>query len=180
MSTPSGANNRNKSIALAGSISGVMVLGLLLWHKPSIPPAVVWTTSEQMTLTLPIGAEAPGFALPTSQGETVQLADLRGRRTGLIFVTASCPYCAKLEDSLEVVGPPQDRQLLIICNGSRTDALKIEGAHSLAVPVLIDSGGVLSKTYLVKGVPQVYLLDEKGYIESIANGMPNAWEAVGG
>ncbi len=159
----------NKPLILAGIISGVLVIYLLSHGGGPPSSSITWTATAQGAL-LPTGVEAPG--------ELVHLADLKGQRIGLVFVTPTCPYCNRLEEQLEAFSLPQDRYLLVVCKGGKVDAQKIEKAHALRFSILVDSTGEAHQTYHVSSVPLVYLVDEAGMVEASARGVTDIWEAI--
>ena len=170
--------NKSKPVVVALAISGLLVVCLLVFDNPPMPQSISWTNTGRDTSLLPTDIAAPEFTLPTARGKEIRLADLKGKQVGLVFVTAACPYCNKLEEQLKTLSFSQDRQLLIICRGGKTDAQKIEQTHVLAFPVLVDSTGVIHQAYKVAGVPLVYIVDEEGKIMAGTTGMPGAWEMI--
>ena len=73
---------------------------------------------------------------------------------------------------------PEGRRLLLVCRGTKDEVQKIVENHDLAIPVLVDSAGVVAQAYQIGGVPQFYVVSEEGIIASFVRGMPPVWEAV--
>ena len=155
-------------------------VGIVLW-KMEAPPSsspLVWRARPSLSAGLAPESKAVDFTLSSTAGEEVGLSALKGGPVGLVFVTARCPYCARLVARLEGFEPGAGWSLLIICSGSREEAQQLAQAHSLTFPVLVDSSGAVSQAYQVSRVPAVYLVDREGTIEAAASGWSSAWELV--
>lgn len=119
------------------------------------------------TLPAPLkkGELAPALQLPDLGGDSVNLRDLRGHRTLLLFWNPSCGFCRQmLEDvkawernSLEAAP-----QLLIISTGS-AEANRAEGFRS---PMLLDRNFQAGQLFGAEGTPAAVMLDEEGRIAS--------------
>jgi peroxiredoxin Q/BCP len=127
------------------------------------------------------GDVAPGFALPTDDGSTLSLADLRGRKVVLYaYPAAMTPGCTKqacdFRDSLaslqaagyEVVGVSPD---------SPDKLAKFRTRDALTFPLVSDADRSVLTAYGAYGQKQLYgktvtgvirstfVIDEKGRIE---------------
>ena len=158
-----------------------VVLFLALRPSSSAISPVVWTepSANPMSEVLQPGDAAPDFALPAVQGGTLALSALQGESALLVFVTAECPYCQKLNKKLEAFELGADQQLVFICTGEE-GARKISETYSFTYPVLIDSAGAISQAYKTPGVPTVYQIDTEGNVVDLAVGWPPAWDFVRG
>jgi len=63
----------------------------------------------EMTFTLEIGAKAPDFALPATDGKTYKLSDFKDAKTLVIFFT--CNHCPYVKGSDEVTRQTADKYL---------------------------------------------------------------------
>ena len=169
---------RHKSLVLAGVLSVTLGVTLLLMGQHPTSSPISWQVVSISSGGLSPGEEARDFMLSSTQGEKIGLAQLKGQHIGLAFVTATCPYCDKLATKLRSFNLATDQALLVICQGNREQAQRIEKAYSFAFPVLIDSTGVVNRAYKVATVPTVYLIDRTGTILNVATGWPSAWEQV--
>lgn len=121
-----------------------------------------------MNQTLQVGAAAPELAVPTLQGEVLEVGKLRGKSQLLFFLSPDCPVCNELTpalksaarseaDWLNVVlasdGPEQDHKAYVARKG-------LEG-----FPYAISE--ILGKTYGVSKLPYAVLIDEAGIIASM-------------
>ncbi|MEV4535878.1 thioredoxin-dependent thiol peroxidase [Asanoa sp. NPDC049518] len=134
-----------------------------------------------MTERLSSGDEAPNFALPTDTGETLTLADLRGKKVVLYaYPAAMTPGCTKqacdFRDSLaslqaagyEVVGISPDKPAKLA---------KFREHDALTFPLVSDEDKKVLTAYGAWGEKQSYgrtitgvirstfVIDEKGRIE---------------
>lgn len=164
---------------IAGLVSVVLLLALIFKEKSEKPAGIFWSEGDiKRTEYLSEGTDAPDFELPSVQGAHVSLSSFKGQQVGLIFVTPTCPYCNDLESYLVEYKLPEGRQLLLVSQGTKDEVQQIVENHNLAIPVLVDSAGAVAQAYQIGGVPQFYVVSEKGTIASFARGMPTVWEAV--
>ena len=164
---------------IAGLVSVVLLLVLIFKERSEEPVGIVWSEGgTKRSEPLSEGTDAPDFDLPSVQGGHVSLSHFKGQRVGLIFVTPTCPYCNDLESYLVKYDLPQESHLLLVSQGTKDEVQQIVENHDLAIPVLVDSAGVVAQAYKIGGVPQFYVVSEEGTIASFARGMPPVWEAV--
>ena len=163
-----------KPLVIAVGLTTILAFYLSFFIDfPSSP--VVWTISNKFSL--PNGIEAPDFVLPTFQGETVRLSSFRKQRVALAFVRAGCTYCTKLHKMLESFTLSGGKHLFIICKDAE-DVKNIKDMYSFNFPVLIDSAGIIHRTYKVKGFPRIYIINNLGKIEDGITGWPSAWKII--
>ena len=164
---------------IAGLVSVVLLLALAFKEKSEEPAGIVWSERDaKRSEPLSEGTDATDFELPSVQGDHVNLSSFKGQQVGLIFVTPTCPYCNDLESYLVEYDLPEERHLLLVSQGTKDEVHQIVENHDLAIPVLVDSAGVVARAYQIGGVPQFYVVNEEGTIASFARGMPSVWEAV--
>jgi peroxiredoxin Q/BCP len=101
--------------------------------------------------TLEVGAPSPDFSLPASTGETISLADLRGRSVLLYFYpkddTPGCTTEAcSFRDNLAAV-QSQGVVLLGVSPDSVVSHQKFARKHSLEFPLLADTDKAVSQAY---------------------------------
>ena len=136
-----------------------------------------------------IGDQAPDFTLPTGQGDTLHLADLRGRAVVLYFYpkddTPGCTAeaCAFRDQYADF----QDLGAVVVGVSSDSEAshLKFSQKHRLPFPLLADAGGKLRKAYevpraLLGLLPGrvTFVIDATGKIAYIFNSMSGATDHV--
>ena len=92
---------------------------------------------------LPVGCAAPAFTLKTPAGETVSLADFRGKAVLLEIFAVWCPHCAAeaphLRDLAESMAA--ENVAFVSIDGSGADAASVFAYHvyfGLPFPALLD------------------------------------------
>ncbi len=76
----------------------------------------------ESTLLLPLGALAPAFSLPDTNGRTVSQADLRGRPLLVAFICNHCPFVKHIRDGLAAFGREYQPRGLAIVGINSNDA----------------------------------------------------------
>jgi peroxiredoxin len=130
---------------------------------------------------LPVGAKAPLFALRTPEGETVRLADYRGKAVLLEFFTTWCPHCnAEVPFLIDLYGSlPKGPYAFLSVNGDGEDAASVFAYHryfGAPFPALLDPSsqpgsfhqpgapGKVTTAYRVTTYPTFYVVDPEGRI----------------
>ena len=115
------------------------------------------------------GTPAPDWALPTLSGDTVRLADLRGKVVLLDFFYKSCaPCCAALPFLQSIHEKYKDRGVVVVGIDPYDDPAKVEMATFLSkrgiTYMVLFSDHELSKDYHVHAFPTLFILDRDGKI----------------
>ncbi len=111
---------------------------------------------------LPVGAQAPEFALKDSNNKLVRSADLLALGPVIIkfFRGRWCPYCiTELESWRDLYGQIREREALLVAIGPQSQRQSdfMTGQHGLPFPVLIDENNKVAEQYgLVYTVPEFY------------------------
>jgi peroxiredoxin len=130
---------------------------------------------------LPLGSQAPGFALRTPAGVQVSLASLRGKAVLLEFFATWCPHCAAEAPHLHdlFASLPHATYAFVAVDASGGDAPSVLAYHvyyGLQFPAVLDPGGrsatfpshgspgTVSQLYRVSTYPTFYVLDRQGRI----------------
>jgi peroxiredoxin len=114
---------------------------------------------------LPVGDMAPPVRLPDLDGDEVDLADLRGTPTVLLFWSPTCGFCQQMLPDLlawDAKTPTDVPKLVIVSTGSAED----NRALGLTAPVLLDPGFATAGAFGATGTPQAVLVDPNGAIGS--------------
>ena len=114
---------------------------------------------------------APGFALPDSQMQVVDLADYRGKVVLLEFMQTTCPHCADFSTVLQEVEQKYAGrvQILAVVKAPEDTAVTVKQfaeKHKIDYPILFDAGQ-MAYSYLRAPklvFPHIYLIDGNGYI----------------
>ena len=136
-----------------------------------LPPALATPDKEVAPRE---GALAPDFLLPTLDGKTVRLSDLRGKGVVINFWATWCPPCRKempqlvaayqryRNDGLEVVavnvGEPEDR------------VRQFAEEFGMRFTVALDKIGAVARTYSLLGLPTTFFVDRQGVIRIVHAG----------
>jgi thiol-disulfide isomerase/thioredoxin len=114
---------------------------------------------------LPVGSELPPLELASLDGATVNLAELKGRPTLLVFWNPSCGHCRAMHEDLvawerSVNG---DGPRLVVVSSGDAASTRDEDFHSL---VLLDSEFAAAEVLGGTGTPSGLLVDAAGHVAS--------------
>ena len=128
------------------------------------------------------GTSAPDWSLPMLSGDTVRLADLKGKVVLLDFFYRSCaPCCAALPVLQSLHEKYKDRGVVVVGIDPYDDPAKGEMAEFLAkrgiTYTVLFSDNKLSEAYHVHAFPTLFILDRDGKIEKIHTGFSNEMES---
>lgn len=128
-----------------------------------------------------VGESAPRFALPDLQNREVDLNNLLGQETLLLFWNPDCGYCQTMADDLirwEAKHHSRATRLVFISSGADAVVRKeSERFHSL---FLHDAAFEIAPMFGAKGTPSAVLLDADGRItSSLAVGEQNILALLG-
>ena len=120
-----------------------------------------------------LGHAAPGVALPDLSGKTVELADLKGSPTVVLFWNPGCGFCSRMLPDLkkwEAERGGDVPNLLVVSTGGVDE----NRAMGLMSPVVIDQGFATGREFGASGTPSAVLVDADGKIASgVAVGAPS-------
>jgi thioredoxin-related protein len=106
------------------------------------------------------------------QGKQVDIANVRGKKTLLLFWNPGCGFCRQMLDDLKAWEANRDRtspRLVVVSTGS-VEANKALGLKS---PVLLDQNFTVAPAFGANGTPMAVLLDERARVASrLAVGSP--------
>ena len=130
---------------------------------------MVKTASTQM---LALGAAAPDFSLPATDGRTVKLADFKGRPLVVAFICNHCPFVKHVRDGLAAFGRDYaTRGLAFVAINSNdiTDhpddspaKMKEEArAAGYAFPYLFDETQSVAQAYKAACTPDFFVFDRE-------------------
>ena len=127
------------------------------------------------------GTPAPDWELPTLTGDTLRLADLRGKVVLLDFFYRSCaPCCAALPILQSIHEKYKDRDVVVVGIDPYDDPAKDEMATFLSkrgiTYTVLFSNHELSETYHVHAFPTLFILDRDGKIVKMHKGFSKTME----
>lgn len=120
---------------------------------------------------LPPGTVLNNFALPLLGGGTMTLAEWRGRKLVLIYLSTSCSHCVNLVPSLAAAlpaGKETDPAAMIMTSGGQEANVKMFAEHRPGCPIVVQEGTEVSSLHGASATPMAYLLDESGAITARA------------
>lgn len=121
---------------------------------------------------LQIGEPAPALVLSDLEGNTTDLAQLRGTSTVVLFWSPACGFCQRMLPELkawERARPVRSPRLLVVSTGT----VEANRAMGLASPVVLDADGSAMRRFGASGTPMAVLVDSSGRIASpLAVGAP--------
>lgn len=131
---------------------------------------------------LAVGSRAPDWSLPSLDGDTVRLADLKGKVVLIDFFYKSCaPCCAALPKLHSLHEKYKDRGFVMIGidpidNPKKDKMSDFLSKRDITYTVLF-SDRQLPQTYRVQGYPTLFFLDREGKIAKIHVGFSTNMEA---
>jgi peroxiredoxin len=123
---------------------------------------------------LPVGAQAPAFALKDANNRLVRSEDMLSLSPLVIkfFRGRWCPYCmTELETWRDLYGRIRERGALMVAIGPQTERQSdfMAGQHGLPFPVLFDPGNKVAEQFrLVYNIPDYH----RTYYRSILVNIP--------
>lgn len=122
---------------------------------------------------LDAGSEAPAYAAVSLTGDTVRLADLRGRVVLLNVWATWCTPCIREMPALERLHQAHEAEGLSIVAVSvdastpglgAADVERFVDDLGVTFTILLDPGGEIENRFRVSGLPMTYLIDRDGRI----------------
>lgn len=113
---------------------------------------------------------APDFTLPTLDGNSVTLSDLRGKPVMLTYWKIQCPACEFQMPYLQALYSEQSNEQLALLTINVGDSVAIAQdyvtSRGLTFPVLLDLKQKASQAYGIPGVPTTFFIDAEGIIKA--------------
>ena len=124
---------------------------------------------------LPVGAKAPAISLPSTNGETVTLAEALKKGPVLAaFFKVGCPTCQFTAPFLERLHQTYAGPKFTLWGISQDDARDTRDffeEFDVEFPTLIDSTGYpVSNQYGITSVPSIFLISPDGKIQVTSEG----------
>lgn len=122
---------------------------------------------------LDAGSEAPAYSAVTLAGDSVSLADLRGRVVLLNVWATWCTPCIREMPALERLHRAHEAEGLSIVAVSvdastpglgAADVERFVNDLGVSFTILLDPGGEIENRFRVSGLPMTYLIDRDGRI----------------
>jgi peroxiredoxin len=151
----------------------------ITWRVKRLEKSVLSRTAASVM----ISKSAPEFTLPALNGDTVSLADYRGKKTVVLSYWAS--WCGPCKVELPELREFYKRHhqadanfeiLAISIDEQKADAEKYAVAEKLPFPVLLDPENKTAEAYSVEGIPTMFVIDKDGRIVHAHVGLEQAIE----
>ena len=154
------------------------IVGLQLWrHRETSGPELFFddATGEYTAIELgatsgrapKIGGPAPSFALVDPENKLVRLGDFAGRPVLLNFWATWCVPCQQEVPDLVDLQAEWGEAVSIVGINLREsgDAVKkFAATFKTNYPLVLDSGGEVTRSYRLTGLPETYFVDADGIL----------------
>ncbi|WP_323813910.1 TlpA disulfide reductase family protein [Cellvibrio sp. NN19] len=142
------------------------------WHNKIL---VLGLALAGSLFTLSANADsAPDFTLPSSAGDNVRLAELRGQVVMLNFWASWCGPCRKEMPLLDEMSKRYSAAGFVLygvnVEEDNTDAKKLIKELGVTFPILWDTESKASSLYNVDAMPTTVMIDKKGEIRYVNRG----------
>lgn len=169
-----------RSLLLIGAALSLIVACILILSA-GLPERAAYTgtaNAGEIPVAPEIGALAPPFTLANVEGQTINLADLRGGPVIVNFWATWCIPCAVEMPELEAVYAgygDQGLRILGINLGETREAVAAwQQAFALSYDLLLDPSQHVAALYRLRGQPTTYIVSPRGTITHIFYGPINA------
>jgi len=151
----------------------------ITWRVKRLEKSVL----ERTAASVMISKSAPEFTLPALSGDTVSLADYRGKKAVVVSYWAS--WCGPCKVELPELREFYKRYhkadanfeiLAISIDEEKADAEKYAAAEKLPFPVLFDPHSKTADAYSVEGIPTTFVIDKDGKIVHAHVGLEQAMQ----
>jgi cytochrome c biogenesis protein CcmG/thiol:disulfide interchange protein DsbE len=156
---------------------------ILVWALCAVPLTAYADPFEQLGVTRPRTSKpAPDFVLKDIHGQSVSLAQFKGKPVLLNFWATWCGPCreelpsmqrmheaAKSNGGFQIIAISIDRSNIKKVN-------KYADNLNLTFPILVDPDRETRKAYFIRGLPTSYLIDSEGKLRGFVSGSRN-WDS---
>lgn len=112
------------------------------------------------------GAPAPSFTGTSLEGETIELADLRGQVVVVDFWATWCPPCVeKLPEMVAMAEEYADEGVQFLgvsADKSESDLRRFLDRNRVNFPIIFEGASPILNTYGVSAIPTVVVIDREG------------------
>jgi peroxiredoxin len=132
--------------------------------ESAIQAGVVGPDGREFT-GLPLGAEAPTFALADLDGQERTLEDYLGQPFVVGFFSTDCGYCRELSPHLGKL-PKESHPLVLISQGNVEKQRQMAADDKWTCDVVVDEEWGMAQQFRAAGTPSGYLIGADGKIAS--------------
>ena len=172
---PTSAGPQGREWRLGLAFSAALVLGGAWVLVSRIPTEAAEAAAREPAPR--VGHVAPDLSLPTPEGETLSLRDLRGQVVLLNFWATWCPPCRAEMPALQDAYDALRAEGFVVLG---VDQLETPGQvtafverFGITYPQVIDETGQTSRAYGVFSIPASFFIDREGVIQKVVPGPLN-------
>lgn len=127
-----------------------------------------------------VGFLAPGFSLPSTDGQTIRLSDLRGQAVLVNLWATWCPPCRAEMPAIEkIYNEYKDDGLVVLAvnmtyQDSASAVMPFVHEHGLTFPILLDESAIVGRAYQLRSLPSSFFITREGIINEVVIGGPMA------
>lgn len=161
------------SVLLASTFAGAGAILLTLAGLPNRYEFTGYLESSGAYVAPEIGARAPDTVLALLNGTTFSLVEHTGKLIVLNFWATWCGPCrAEMADLQAIAADYGDKVHIIGINAgdAPADIERWVRDQGLTFDIALDSSGLISETYRVRGLPTTYVISPLGQIVAIYYG----------
>ena len=147
---------------------------LALWMGlGALAPALAARSPQEILQSMGVGtmepAPAPDFTVYGLDGDTLSLADLRGKVVFLNFWATWCPPCRREMPSMEKLWKALSdlEGFTIVAVDVKESAQKVRRfaeSQGYTFPIYLDPRGNAARSYRVRGIPTTFILNPQGQV----------------
>ena len=156
--------NKQKRTSMRVAILGVLLVALVF----------ALYTSFAKPNEIKKGDKAPNFSLQSLEGETMTLADLKGKGVILNFWGSWCEPCRNEMPDLEKAWLANKDQNIVIVgvtvDESEVPAEQFVRQVNTTFPILMDKQKEVTKAYNIGKMPSTFYIDQDGIVQEIIIG----------
>ncbi|MDR0628334.1 MAG: redoxin domain-containing protein [Treponema sp.] len=122
---------------------------------------------------LSVGKPAPDFTFTAADGKPMKLSAYRGKPVALHFWATWCGPCIRELPLISALTTTKSQGLTVLavnCAETEREVANFLGRTKVTLNVVMDQDYRISQLYRISAVPQTYLIDEAGIIQSIRIG----------
>ncbi|WNV04990.1 protein disulfide oxidoreductase [Candidatus Methylospira mobilis] len=108
-------------------------------------------------------------------GKTFNLTDFDGRSAVIYFWASWCGICGQMQSGMKQIAQTTPLISVAMQSGDAAEVVQYQAEHGFHPDTLLDESGSLSKTYGIKGVPAIFILDPQGRLRFATSGFTTTW-----